>query len=547
MKVLMIIITTVCTWFNSMAVTRTVKTVNELHTALKESLPGDSVWVIGTINATGNTFTIPMGVTLYGGRGANSYGALIYSTSFTAVIGGLPLIQTGGNKVTISGIRLRGATGEITDFDYKRGVSKGIHGNHPGLTVVNCEIMWFDMWGVYLYTPAEGLIVNNYIHHCRNAGYGYGVWVGGSGIKYEGTAVITRNIFDACRSAVDGSGHYSNMLITENTFLPEQHYTVISRHGQSNGCKGGNKTWVSKNIITADQYSFTIPETATDTGSIIITENRVRRVPAQYNKPASSIACLGDLVGDSTREYLPKVFGNTGFIPSFSIIVIANSDTVRIGSPVTVTATGADSYWWRFGDGLVDQGQRVSKTVTYTYPSPGVYIITCIGWKGLEPCIAYKTIVVLPVEGTWLTGWVKDSYIGSVTGQFMKHVLINGSRVWSDDVAGYEGWQRVNLRCDTLSSIGIEFRSPSGCPKATISEIFCWFDAFSVTTPTGVRFYDSFEGRVLWSMKTDNIGSNVSTQTPVGERRDGERCYLIRRGQADCGTNWGATLTYKVR
>ena len=261
-------------------------TLTALLLALSTALPGDTVTVTGTINATGYTITVPQGVTLY-----SSTRAMIYSTSFAPVTGGLPLIQTGGPDVTISGLRLRGATGEITDFDYRRGVSKGIHGNHPGLTVTGCEIYWFDMWGVYLYAPDGAVIRDNYIHNCRNAGYGYGVWVGGSGTKFEGTATITRNIFDACRSAVDGSGHYSNMVVTDNVFLPEQHYTIISRHGQSNGCKGGNSFTATGNIVTADQRAFTIPDPATDTGRVVVTGNRVRnslRSLVGCNRPDTS-------------------------------------------------------------------------------------------------------------------------------------------------------------------------------------------------------------------------------------------------------------------
>lgn len=261
-------------------------TIQTLLILLSIALPGDTVTVTGTINATGYTITVPAGVTLF-----SSTRALIYSTSFTPVTGGAPLVQTGGPNVTLSGLRLRGATGEITDFDYRRGVSKGVHGNHPGLKVVGCEIMWFDMWAVYLYSPDGAIIEGNYIHNCRNAGYGYGVWVGGSGTKYEGVATIRRNVFDACRSAVDGSGHYSDMVITDNVFLPEQHYTVISRHGQSNGCKGGNSFTATGNIVTSDQRAFTIPDPATDTGRVVVSGNRVRnslRSLVGCNRPDTS-------------------------------------------------------------------------------------------------------------------------------------------------------------------------------------------------------------------------------------------------------------------
>ncbi len=500
-----------------------ISTLAALVLALSTAIPGDTVWVTGTINATGNTLTVPGGVTLY-----SNTRALIYSTSFTPVTGGAPLVQTGGPNVTLSGLRLRGATGEITDFDYRRGVSKGVHGNHPGLKVVGCEIMWFDMWGVYLYAPKDAVIEGNYIHNCRNCGYGYGVWVGGSGTKYEGTAIIRKNIFDACRSAVDGSGHYSNMVIDSNVFLPEQHYTVISRHGQSNGCKGGNNFTATGNIVTADQRAFTVPDPATDTGYINITNNRIR------NNTKSVVGCA---------QAIPL---SDPYVPLFTV-AISGKDTVKLGTPISLSASGADTYWWRFGDGLIDQGQRIAKSVSYTYTTPGVYMVTCIGWKGLEPSIAYKPVVVLPDSGIWLNVSVKDSYIGSLRGAFVKSILINGSPVWSDDVSGYEGWTKVSLRCDTLKTLSLELRSLNGCSQSDIAEMFCWWDGVSVLKPNGVVFYESFEGKVVWTLKTDPLGSGVSTQTPVGERREGEKCYLMRYAYGkDILPGWGCTISYKV-
>lgn len=483
--------------------------------------PGDTVKVDGTINATGHTITVPEGITLF-----SDSRALIYSTSKTPVTGGDPLIKTGGPNVTLSGLRLRGATGEITDFDYRPGVSKGVHGNHPNLTIVNCEIYWFDMWGVYLYRPEGAIINNNYIHNCRNAGYGYGVWVGGSGTKYEGTAIITNNIFDACRSAVDGSGHYGNMVVNNNTFLPEQHYTVISRHGQSNGCIGGNSFTAKNNIVASDQRAFTVPDPATDSGKVDVVGNRIR------NSYKSLVGCNKP---DTTS--LP-----------WNNISTAATITTKVNVPVTIIGSGSETYWWRFGDGLIDQGQRQGKSATYTYKQPGVYIITCIGWTGLDPIITYYPVAVLPDSGIWISLSVKDSYVGSLKQKFVKNVYINNSLVWSDDVAGYEGWQRILIQCDTINTLSIELVSPAGCKQSEIQELFCWWDAISVVSPNKVIFNESFENKVNWTIKTYPIGAGVSTQTPVGERRDGERSYLFRYAYGkDVLSGWGCSLTRKIK
>lgn len=542
--------------------TRTASTLKQLTDALLVSRPGDTVSVVGTIDATGRTLTVPGGVTLYGGRTEKLLGALIYSRSFTEVSAGLPMLQTGGPNVTISSIRLRGATGEITDFDYRRGVSKGIHANHPGIFVTNCEIFWFDMWGVYLKVPADSKVTDCYIHHCRNAGYGYGVWVGGSGVKYEGVSVVQGNLFDACRSAVDGSGHYSRMLVVGNVFLPQQHYTVISRHGQSNGCKGGIQTSVENNIIAANQMSFTVPYASSDSGYYTIVGNRVRQIG---NGRVSSVACLGDIIlKDTVLQRTADVStgiiaGNVDYeLPPLNII--SSKDTVRVGELVKLSATGpADKFYWRFAEGPVDQGQRVAKNVTYSFKNPGVYRITCVGtldekiaplnFPSPVPSIGYKNIVVLPDSGTWVQAWVKDSYIGSDTGLFKKRVLVNEVVVWEDDAAGYEGWQRVSFRSDTIKTLSLELRSVTGCSPDQILEFFSWWDGISVVTPTRVRFYEGFEDRVLWTLRNDELGAGVSTQTPVGELREGERSWLFRFASGGIRAalpGWGGRLTYKV-
>lgn len=234
--------------------------------------------------------------------------------------------------------------------------------------------------------------------------------------------------------------------------------------------------------------------------------------------------------------------------PLLLLPLLTTAQPVRVGTPITLSATGADTYWWRFGDGLIDQGQRTGRSVTYTYKSPGVYTVTCIGWRGLEPSITYYPVTVLPDSGTWVSLWTKDSYIGSLTGRFMKSVYVNGTKVWTDDVAGYEGWQRILFRCDTIKTLAFELRSPGGCKQSEIQELFNWWDAVSVVSSSGVIFSESFEGTVRWKLTTDTIGTGVSTQTPVGERRDGERCYLLRYALGkDAGSGWGARMEYKLK
>lgn len=530
---------------NTFAVIRTATTLDELVTNLYMSIAGDSVFIPAnvSIDATNRTITIPGNVTLYGTRSKYDIGrgGLIFSNSKTAFPGGLPMIQTGGENVTISNLRLRGATGEITDFDYTDGLAKGVHGNHKGLKVLCCEIYYFDLWGVYLYVPANSFVMNNYFHHCRNAGYGYGVWVGGSGTKYEGDSYIVGNIFSACRSAVDGSGHYSNMYILNNTFLPQQHYTSLSRHGQgSGGCKGGNKTIVRNNLLLSKQRAFTIPYAATDTGYIEIQDNIIRSLTCSTGQ-ISSIGCDGDLVCQGIAPFNQNYL----YQPTFTPTITSNKgDTVIEGDMVTFIGQGADFYWWRIAESKVQQPEVCSGSITFGFPKPGVFITTLIAFKGNDVSIIYKTTVVLPKTGTWITAAIKDSYSDNLTGKFFKSMYVNDVEVWKDDVQGYEGWERISFRCDsTIRSIAFSLTSPNGCSQGEISELFCWFDAISIVSPSGVKFYDSFEDRVLWQLTTNANGAGVSTQNPVGEIRDGEKSFLIRKAMgADARSGWGGTI-----
>lgn len=532
---------------NAFGVVRTANNLDELVNCLAASSPTDSVFIPFnvSIDATGRTITIPANVTLFSTRKKYDIGrgGLIFSNSKTPFPGGLPMIQTGGENVTISNIRLKGATGEITDFDYSDGLAKGVHGNHKGLKVLECEIYYFDLWGVYLYVPANSLIADNYFHHCRNAGYGYGVWVGGSGTKFEGDSYIVGNIFSACRSAVDGSGHYSNMYVLNNIFLPQQHYTSLSRHSQgSTGCKGGNKTIVKGNLLLSRQRAFTIPYSATDTGFIEISNNYLRSLSCAKGA-ISSIGCDGDLV----CQMAPPFNQNFLYQPTFTAQISSNKkDTIQVGETQTLTASGAEFYWWRISESKVQQPETSTQSITFGYSKPGVYITTLMAFKGLEVSIVYKTTVVLPKTGTWVTAAIKDSYSDTLKGRFFKSMFINNIEVWRDDAEGYEGWERISFSVDTpIKSIAFGFSSPNGCTQKEISEIFCWFDAISIVSPSGVSFYDSFEGdRILWQLTNTSNGAGVSTQNPVGEIRDGEKSFLIRKAMgADCTAGWGGKIT----
>ena len=95
----------------------------------------------------------------------------------------------------------------------------------------------------------------------------------------------------------------------------------------------------------------------------------------------------------------------------------------------------------------------------------------------------------------------------------------------------------------------MQFLCINNSPSEELGEVFCWWDAVSILTPEKVLFSDSFESeKINWQLSTSNLGSNVSTQSPVGEKRDGEKSYLFRKaigGNIQLG--WGGKISWKFK
>jgi len=188
-----------------------VKTAGELLAALKEAKAGQIVYVDdrAEIDLTGKkNIVIAGGVTLASGRGkANSQGALLYSNELATS----PLLLVGGEKVRITGLRLRGPDRERRTEQmrklHKEGRyysipnSDGIISAHSGLEVDNCELWGWSHAAVFLKRGALRIhIHHNYIHHNQRQGLGYGVCLD------QADALIEANLFDWCRHHIAGTG-----------------------------------------------------------------------------------------------------------------------------------------------------------------------------------------------------------------------------------------------------------------------------------------------------------------------------------------------------
>ncbi len=176
-------------------------TVDELIQGLAMATTGDVVYVndAAALDLSGYEWiVIPGGVTLASGRGVDgSSGALLYTT----VPSTCPLFKAGGANVRVTGLRLQGSySGEaIPTNGYD--ISMGIRCNASELEVDNCEISAWPYTGIAVY-GTNAYIHHNYIHHCLQTGYGYGVMLGGA----VSESVIEANIFDYNRHSIASSG-----------------------------------------------------------------------------------------------------------------------------------------------------------------------------------------------------------------------------------------------------------------------------------------------------------------------------------------------------
>lgn len=189
------------------AATVTVRTKAELLEALGSAGAGDTVFVDGSvsIDLTGHKrVLIPAGVTLASNRGQNgAAGAMLYNTELD-----LGERQTWaqfavrGAGVRVTGLRLRGPDREIRDNAYEYDNSRGIEAlGASDLLVDNNELYGWSHAAVYVGDTIEARVRDNYIHHNRRTGLGYGV------VLYnDASAVIEDNTFVQNRHAIAGSG-----------------------------------------------------------------------------------------------------------------------------------------------------------------------------------------------------------------------------------------------------------------------------------------------------------------------------------------------------
>ena len=231
-----------------------------LLNALGTAIDGSIIYVEddAEIDLTGEQdIILPAGVTLASGRGQNgSQGGLIYSNDLFPDQTYISLFETGGKGVRITGLRMRGPYGEVGDHHFDVvGVSNGIRGAHGYLEVDNCELWNWNKWAIDLEVAHGDYIHHNFIHHNRRSGYGYGVWVRGTGTGVppaeDEIPLIEANLFDYSRHHIgSGSQDDSSWEARYNIAMAHNVQQRFDRHGNETGA--GHDTWIHHNWFHRD-------------------------------------------------------------------------------------------------------------------------------------------------------------------------------------------------------------------------------------------------------------------------------------------------------
>jgi len=307
-----------------------VSNKDQLLNALKSVKSGEVIFVKGDadIDLTGTWgHVIPAGVTLASDRGSGgSAGGRIfrYRTSPPNKDNGfskIPMLVAGGDNVRITGLRLEGPdkiqdeNHEAAGIDIKSAIEAE---NRTGFEVDNCEIWGWSYAGISLTngknSPAVAYIHHNYMHHCQERGYGYGIVIGG------GTALIEANLFDYTRHAITGVGipmegyeaRY-NIHLGHGTAIGSHHFDVHAypTDGQSSSI-AGNLYKIHHNTFETTEVEC-IGIRATPTTGMYIDHNI-------FNVPPGKPVFKKSYNGNSLRMFVTSNFWNGVLYKSDEIV-----------------------------------------------------------------------------------------------------------------------------------------------------------------------------------------------------------------------------------
>ena len=519
-----------------------VSTRDELIKALRRAKAGMPIYVRddAEIDMTGAIgLTIPGGVILASGRGRNgSRGALIYSNTLTqndrATGMDPPLFKTGGHRVRVTGLRIRGPFAEVGDWHYEHvGVANGIRSHHESLEIDNCEWWAWNKWAIDLQKASGAHVHHNYIHHTRRWGYGYGVWVG-----FHGAALVEANLFDFCRHHIGSPGQASSTYeACYNICLDHDVQPSFDRHGS--GGEGGGLTLIHHNEFRN-----------ADEPAILLRGTPVLAARFHHNwffHPNQEAAFR--IVNNVSEDFY--IYDNHyGPAPAaFHPTAKAAATPASGPAPLTVhfDASGSKDneggriirYRWHFADTKDPIGpEAFTEAATYTFKEPGRYnvALAVANEKGIPGTVLKPVIVTPPKEGYVLSAWVKDSYYGPLKGFYRVQALIDGNVVWEDDIEGDEGgWQHlvidVGKWVEGKETVELAFRLQADKavtdPRSQV--IACYFYIDDVHLFGGSMKAGDFESGEGWAY-SEEPSSRFYGHRWSGDARSGKYAYVLNVG-----------------
>jgi len=533
-----------------------VSNKQELKEALQSATSGQIVYVNddAVIDLTGEkNISIPAGVTLASGRGINgSMGALLFSNSFFPEPEFSAVFVTGGPDVRITGLRLKGPNPDILDHGYSAtGVANAVRSLHSGLEVDNNEIFAWDKWAIWLYRLDGAHVHHNFFHENVREGYGYSVWVGGSGTEINANALIEANLFRGCRHCVASSGHENSWEARHNILLRRQLFINFDRHNNS-GLEnelGGENTTLFRNLFLTTQLHFGFANPLNQNGLVTIRENWFKRSDLCSSGTIGKIPACQTL--DTENAVLDgNYFGGQGIsLPTSTIVSSSKEGNVPLtvnflGNAVSSLGNKINRYEWSFGNGDAYGDRKIGKNVTYTFTQPGIYKVGLVSYDayGIPSETAWETIKVKPQNSSYvLSAWVKDSYPGTLTDRYKKQFLINGNVVWEDDVSGNEGWQHVVLDVSSYltpgaqAKISMRLYSKNGVPvnsSADIVELTTWVDDIHIfnTNMTNSDFETTFSPWKQTFYSPPGSSTRIGSGTTTADARSGDLSWRFEFG-----------------
>ncbi len=490
------------------------------------------------IDLTGERgIAIPESVTLASGRGRNgSPGGLLFTDQHSADVD--PLFRAAGPGVRLTGLRLRGPDPEIGDHHYGPDyfLSGGVSSRFPSFEVDNSELSGWSHGAVVVDRGATGAYVHhNHIHHNRRAGLGYGVVLGWANASEPIGATIEANLFDFCRHHIASTGSpYSSYEARYNIALEHANSHAFDRHGTETpgtwwGGDAGDWTIIHHNTARV-----------TDNRSVAVRGKPVLGALIHdnwfYQRDLDSAILLFTTTNVTIGDNHYGVTSPAGTqLPVARITAVPPFGRV----PLTVSFDGSSSHdpdgtlrthEWDFGDGNAASGAQV----VHTFGAAGAYNVTLtVSDDSGIPARARVPVTVAPASVSYVLDlWVADSYRGSLAGYYRKQVLIDGTVVWEDDVAGDEGWTHVvtDVTAHVAGKNEIALALRTYCttavtdPDNQIIEVFAYWDDVHLAGGSVPNGDMEVPGGWTYSESGDSTwgGANQS-----GDVRSGDRAYAL--------------------